>query len=389
MFNLIKISALFALVVVAACGNKDDDSSGPVYPTVTAAGVSKFEGDEASNFEFKVRLSQASQSAISIDFATNDKSAVAGEDYVATTGSLQFAAGETEKTVTVAIVADTLREGDEEFQLLLSNPVNVVITGATATGTIRNDDTYLPGAENGYITPDSYTGYDLVWRDEFDGTSINGSNWVHEEGASGWGNNELQNYTARPENSYVSNGRLVIVAKKENFGGAAYTSARMKTQGLKEFQYGRIDIRAKLPSGQGIWPALWMLGDDIATVGWPKCGEIDIMEIIGSEPSTVHGTIHWDENGHSSYGNPKTLDEGIFADEFHVFSIIWDSQQIRWLLDDQQFNVVDITQAGLSEFHHEFFFIFNIAVGGNWPGNPDATTVFPQQMEVDYVRVFQ
>ena len=133
-----------------------------------------------------------------------------------------------------------------------------------------------------------------------------------------------------------------------------------------------------------------MLGGNFGSVGWPKCGEIDIMEVIGSEPAKLHGTVHWDNNGsHAQYGQSTTLPSGTFADEFHVFTIIWDNQKIRWLLDDVQFNVVDIASAGLSEFHNEFFFIFNIAVGGNWPGNPDATTVFPQQMVVDYVRVFQ
>lgn len=376
-------------MVVAACSSKEDDTN-PVFPQVSAASVSRFEGNEVGSFEFKVRLSQAADKVVTLDFTTKDKSAKAGEDYTTTTGNLIFAAGEIEKTVAVSILADTLKEPDEEFELLLTNPANVVITGATAIGTIRNDDTFQVIPDDGYSTPESYPGYTLVWQDEFNGSTIDPANWVHELGASGWGNNELQFYTARPENSFISDGKLVIEAKKENYQGASYTSARMKTAGLREFQYGRIDIRAKLPKGQGIWPALWMLGGNFSTVGWPKCGEIDIMEIIGSEPAKLHGTVHWDNNGsHAQYGQSTTLPSGTFSDEFHVFTIIWDNQRIRWLLDDVQFNVVDITPAGLSEFHNEFFFIFNIAVGGNWPGNPDASTIFPQQMQVDYVRVFQ
>ncbi len=391
MHHFLKITALFALLLITACGSKEDDgTTNPAFPQLSGSAVSKFEGNEPSNFEFKVRLSQASEKVVTVDFATQDKSAKAGEDYVATSGGLSFAAGETEKTITVAIIPDTLREGDEEFELLLSNPVNAVILFSSVIGTIRNDDTYLPDNDDGYTSPESYPGYTLVWQDEFNGTSIDPTNWVHELGASGWGNNELQNYTARPENSFISNGKLVIEAIQENFGGAPYTSARMKSQGLREFKYGRIDIRAKLPSGQGIWPALWMLGNNIGTIGWPRCGEIDIMEIIGSEPAKLHGTIHWDNNGtYANYGQSTTLPSGIFADEYHVFSIIWDSQEIRWLLDNVQFNTVDITPASLSEFHNDFFFIFNIAVGGNWPGSPNATTVFPQRMRVDYVRVFQ
>lgn len=388
MQKILSTFVFFALIVMSACGNKEDDGN-PVLPQLSALSVSKFEGNENGSFDFKVRLSQAADEVVTLDFSTNDKSAKAGEDYVAVSGSLQFAAGEVEKIVSVGIIADTLREGDEEFELLLINPTSAVITGGTAIGTIRNDDTFLPGDDDGYISPDSYAGYSLVWQDEFNGTGIDPNVWIHETGNNGWGNNELQNYTARPENSFVSNGKLVIEARKEDFGGSAYTSARMITKGLKEFQYGRIDIRAKLPTGKGIWPALWMLGNDISTVGWPKCGEIDIMELIGSQPSTLHGTVHWDDNGHSQFGSSTVLPEGIFADEFHVFSIIWDNQKIRWLLDDVPYNEVDITPAGLSEFHHEYFFIFNIAVGGNWPGNPDGSTVFPQQMFVDYVRVFQ
>jgi beta-glucanase (GH16 family) len=162
--------------------------------------------------------------------------------------------------------------------------------------------------------------------------------------------------------------------------------------GKKAFQYGSIDIRAKLPEGQGIWPALWMLGSNFPTIGWPSCGEIDIMEMIGGQgrENTVHGTVHWDNNGqYASFGDSYSLSQGTLNDEFHVFSIVWNSQSIRWYINDIQYNQVDITPAALSEFHQQFFFIFNIAVGGNWPGSPDGTTSFPQQMYVDYVRVFQ
>lgn len=373
-----------------ACGNKEDEGGNPVLPVLSASAVSQLEGNAASNLVFTVKLSAASTKVVTVGFSTNDKSAVVGEDYLAQSGTLQFAEGETEKTVAIEIVADTLREADEELVLKLSDPVNATILFTAITGAIRNDDSYLPDDDSGYSTPDSYAGYTLAWQDEFDGTAIDPANWAYDLGASGWGNNELENYTDRPENSFISNGKLIIEARKESLNGAQYTSARMKTQGLREFQYGRIDIRAKLPTGQGIWPALWMLGDDIGTVGWPKCGEIDIMEVVGNEPATLHGTAHWDNGGsYASYGQSTMLASGIFAEEYHVFTIIWDGQYIKWLLDDVQFNVIDITPAGLSEFQKEFFLIFNVAVGGNWPGSPDGTTVFPQQMRVDYVRVFQ
>jgi len=246
----------------------------------------------------------------------------------------------------------------------------------------------------GYSTPLSYDEYDLVWHDEFEGERLNPDYWVFETGDGcpnlcGWGNNELQYY--RQENARVADGVLTIEARREDFGGKRYTSTRIKTEGKQSFKYGRIDIRALLPEGQGIWPALWMLGNDIQTVGWPRCGEIDIMEMIGGNgrENQVHGTLHWDSNGHASAGGRYTKSSGIFADEYHVFSIIWDETSIKWFVNDIEFHEINITPAHMTEFHQEFFFIFNVAVGGNWPGNPDETTTFPQQMKVDYVRVFQ
>lgn len=244
----------------------------------------------------------------------------------------------------------------------------------------------------GYTSPLSYPGYTLVWNDEFDGNTLS-SNWVHEIGNGnwGWGNNELEYY--REENTSVENGLLVISAKEENFGGKNYTSSRIKTQGIQSFKYGRVDIRAALPFGKGMWPALWMLGDNITSVSWPSCGEIDIMELIGGgsyNDRTIYGTIHWDNNGHADYGSNNSLASGVvYAEEFHVFSIIWTPSSIVWLRDDVQYHVADITPSTLNEFHQNFFFILNVAVGGNWPGSPDATTIFPQTMAVDYIRVFQ
>lgn len=258
---------------------------------------------------------------------------------------------------------------------------------------LEDDSTPTDIPAQGYTTPESYDGMTLVWQDEFGGTALSGD-WTHEigTGSNGWGNNELQYY--REENTEVRDGYLIITAKEESFGGRDYTSSRIITAGNQTFQYGRIDIRAALPKGQGIWPALWMLGSNFSTVGWAKCGEIDIMEMIGGSATgrdnTVHGTIHWDNGGSNvNYGDSYTLSSGIFADEFHVFSIVWDATSITWYVDDVKFNEVDTTPADLSEFQNDFFFIFNVAVGGNWPGSPDASTVFPQKMIVDYVRVFQ
>ena len=262
------------------------------------------------------------------------------------------------------------------------------------TVTLAGDNTTVTIPTTGYITPNNYAGMTLVWEENFNGTSLSNSAWTFEtgRGTNGWGNNELQYY--RQENTSLQDGHLVITAKKEAFGGAEYTSSRIVTRDKKTFQYGRIDIRAVLPKGQGIWPALWMLGTNFSTVGWPACGEIDIMEMVGGggKEKTVHGTVHWDNGGsnactcgHAGY----SLSSGTFNDEFHVFSIVWNTNSITWYVDDVQFNQVDTTPANLSEFDAQFFFIVNLAVGGNWPGSPDASTVFPQHLIVDYIRVFQ
>ena len=247
---------------------------------------------------------------------------------------------------------------------------------------------------DGYTTPESYAGMTLAWQDEFSGNTLNSSYWTHEigTGSGGWGNNELQYY--RSENTSVQDGYLVITAKSESYMGSNYTSSRIVTKSKKNFKYGRIDIRAKLPEGQGLWPALWMLGSNISSVNWPACGEIDIMEMIGGSgrEKTVYGTLHWDNSGAHACTCDKpgyTLSSGTYADKFHVFSMVWNSTKIIWYVDDVKFNEIDITPSGLSEFHNDYFFIFNVAVGGNWPGAPNSSTVFPQKMIVDYVRVFQ
>jgi len=245
-----------------------------------------------------------------------------------------------------------------------------------------------------FITQQSVYSQDwqLFWADEFDSASLDLNSWTHEVGGNGWGNNELQYYTDRTDNSYLQDGKLVIKAMQENYGGRSYTSARLKTQNKRFWQYGKVEARMKLPYGQGIWPAFWMLGQNISSVGWPACGEIDIMEMIGGQgrENTVYGTAHWDNNGqHAQYGDSYTLSLGTFADDFHNFRIEWDPSAIKWYVDDILFNTINITPSGLSEFHQEYFIVLNIAVGGNWPGNPNQSTIFPQYLEIDYVRVYQ
>ena len=241
-----------------------------------------------------------------------------------------------------------------------------------------------PGAPPGFSR--------LVWSDEFNGSSISTANWGFDLGAGGWGNNELENYTNRPENARIDNGMLVIEARRENFGGSAYTSARMKTQGKQSFGINTwVEARINAPEGQGIWPAFWMLGNSISTVGWPSCGEIDIMEIQGQNPFRNFGTIHWaDANGqHVSFGGIFNSSSSLTAG-FHTYAISRTSTSIKWYVDRVQYAEANISGGinSTSEFQGPFFILLNVAVGGNFVGSPDGSTVFPQQMQVDWVRVW-
>ncbi|SFG76795.1 Polysaccharide deacetylase [Duganella sp. CF458] len=250
-------------------------------------------------------------------------------------------------------------------------------------------DTYLNivrhqrGAKPGWV---------LDWADEFDGDALDTRKWVAELAGHGYGNNEMQFYTARKENLRVEGGKLVIEARKESYQGKQYTSARLKTAGLMERQYGRFEARIKVPRGQGIWPAFWMLGGDIDKAGWPRSGEIDIMENIGKEPGIVHGTLHGPGySGEKGFGAPSQLPHGQrYADGFHVFAVEWEPGEIRWYRDGQHYHTAQPQMVnGEWVFEHPFFVLLNLAVGGYWPGYPDADTLFPQVMLVDYVRVYR
>ena len=241
-----------------------------------------------------------------------------------------------------------------------------------------------PGAPPGFSR--------LVWSDEFSGSTINSANWGFDLGGGGWGNNELENYTNRPENARISNGLLVIEARRENLGGSAYTSARMKTQGKQSFGINTwVEASIKAPQGQGIWPAFWMLGNSISTVGWPSCGEMDIMEIQGQNPFRNFGTIHWADAGgqHVSFGGIFNSSSSLSAG-FHSYAISRTGSSIKWYVDRVQYAEANISGGinSTSEFQAPFFILLNVAVGGNFVGNPDGTTVFPQQMQVDWVRVW-
>lgn len=244
-------------------------------------------------------------------------------------------------------------------------------------------------------------GWKLTFADEFDaaeGSAPDASKWTYDLGGHGWGNNELQCYTDSRENSFHDGkGNLIIRAKKQSATGKDgtprdYTSARLLTKGLWSQKYGRFEARIKCPKGQGIWPAFWTLGDNIADKGWPLCGEIDIMEYLGHDTMTAYGTAHGPGySGADSKGKPFKLEKPpSFHDDFHVFAVEWEKDQIRWYIDGVQYHTLtpkDV-EPNAWVFDTPFFMILNMAVGGNWPKNPDETTQFPQELVIDYVRAY-
>ncbi len=238
------------------------------------------------------------------------------------------------------------------------------------------------------LTPPA--GWQLLWHDEFDGPKIDPANWTYDLGAGGWGNGEAQNYTNRPENLRMEEGRLIIEARQEKYSGSYYTSARLKSKGRREFQYGRIEARVKVPAGAGLWPAFWMLGSNFNGSNWPDCGEIDIMEYVGREPDLIMGTLHGP--GYSgalglTRWNRQTYN---IADDFHTYAVEWEADEIRWYYDEALYHTVARTDVGDRPwpFDQPFFLILNLAVGGQLGGVISLDTVFPAQLQVDYVRVY-
>ncbi len=347
------------------------------------------EGNARNTVRISVQPKGELHSTISVDYYTAENSALAEQDFVMASGNITFEPGQMEQFVEIQIIGDTHPEIIEQFDLTL-NYENI---STKAKITIEDDDPLEPVLSDaeGYYTGKDHPSMRLIWNDEFEGNVLDTKNWTYElgdgcgKGICGWGNDELQVYTDKKENVKVENGKLIITALKGN----GYTSGRLKTEKKVEMQFGRIDVRARLPKGQGIWPAIWMLGANISQVGWPACGEIDIMELVGHQPSVVHGTVHYDDGGHKSSTSSRSLVQGDFSEKFHVFSIVWDRDIIEWYVDNERFKTFTKTNSANYPFNAPFFFLFNIAVGGKWPGNPDDTTVFPQYLTVDYIRVYQ
>lgn len=397
--TFLKLLLLLVLLPLFACGGGDREVTEMPevnLPELTVQDGRAFEQTDNSTMLFEVFAQSATPQDITLTYSVEGITAEPGVDFMETSGSVVMAAGSNRADIEITIIDDAINEVDEKLSLTITASDNAPIKTATVIGIIKDNDDPNNFDEDGYTTPNSYFGYTLEWQDEFDGENLNLDNYNFDLGDGcpnlcGWGNNELEWYTDEAKNIFLEEGRLVIRALQE--GGSNYTSAKIHTKDKRSFQFGRIDIRAKLPKGQGLWPAIWMLGNNIDEVGWPACGEIDIMELVGHEPNMVHGTAHWGAQGSGNSifkGSPISQSED-FSEQFHVFSLVWEPNLLTWYMDETAFHTISPadTQGQEYRFNAAFYMIFNVAVGGNWPGNPDATTVFPQQMEVDYVRYFK
>ncbi|OLY91566.1 Calx-beta domain-containing protein [Cnuella takakiae] len=386
--------------VIAICGCSKGSSGEPEKtPAISISDVATREGNTGKNaFDFEVRLSNSFSKPVTVSYSTADEFAKGGEDFVAVSGgTVTIPAGQTTGKISIEVNGDDVREGNETFSVRLSGPVNATISRGIASGRIGNDDTRIAFSNEGFDAPATYPGYSLLWSDEFNGTSLDQAAWTAETGDGcpnlcSWGNNELQYYSGSPNTIFFQDGKMIIEAANEAFGGRNYTSARIKTQGKKAFKYGRIDIRAKLPQGKGIWPAFWLMPENSVFGAWPRSGEIDMMELLGHEPNKVYGTVHFGPGPGSTQISRSTVNAaGALSNAFHVYSLEWKEDQIQWLIDGNVFSTISKADLGTNNypFNEAFHLIVNLAVGGNWPGNPDASTYFPAWLIVDYVRVYQ
>ena len=390
-------SNVFILLILLAflqC-SKSENNPAPTTPVLSSSLLTQAEGNGGtSSFEFIFRLSPAPKSTVTVTVKSENGFAKAGQDFTAVDQQLVFQSGETEKRIAVQVVADDMREGNDDFTLVLSNASGCSLASDRYKGVITNDDTKVVVGDAGFTTPNTYPGLTLVWSDEFNAAALNQTDWNFETGDGcpncGWGNNELEYYT-NGDNLSLQSGKLIIEAREESLGGKNYTSSRITTKNKKFFKFGRIDIRARVPETQGIWPALWMMPQDNKYGGWPSSGEIDIMELKGQEPTKLISTVHYGPGPGSTFITKSIISPTALSNEFHVYSLVWEQDKLQFMLDNVVFSTINKADLGGNNypFNESFFFIFNVAVGGNFLGSPNATTYFPQWLAVDYVRVFQ
>ena len=394
-------SFILLFLILFSCKKSSNVEEVETIPKLSFNDISIIEGNGSiTTVTIKLTLDHPYSKTVGVSYSTVPGSARSPEDFEEQSDKIiNFKPKEVEKEINLYVVADDWREDDESFEVKFAKPFNIDLAKNSCLISIKNDDTKIvTESSSGYVTPISYPGYTLVWGDEFDGPDLNASNWTEELGdgcpaVCGWGSNQLQYYTNNSNNLFFQAGKLVIEGRAESFGGKNYTSARLTSRNKKAFKFGRIDMRAILPKGTGYWPAFWLLPQDNVFGAWPKSGEIDIMEHRGSESRAINSTVHFG-NGPASTNISKTYILpfwGTFFEQFHVFSMEWNLDEIKWYVDDILYSTIKKSDFGSNNypFNEQFYFNLSLAIGGNFAGSPDANTIFPRWFIIDYIRVFQ
>jgi len=371
------LSLLVLTYLLTSCGGGGGTASGPAPPAPTVAisgtSVAAITGPVTLTFTFSQPMNAFPAAAVGL-----------------TSGTVASSTTMVDPThYTLAVTPPTNDTGT----MIISIAVGAFTDSAGAANAVS------ASAFQSYNTVQGPT-WVLSWSDEFngpDGSLPDSTKWTYDLGGNGWGNGELESYTSRAQNAQIQGGNLVISAIHEAYKGADgilcnYTSARLKTEGIFYQTYGRFEARIKIPSGQGMWPAFWMLGESFPSTPWPTCGEIDIMENIGSQPADLYGSIHGPGFIGGSLSTRYALPTGNLSDDFHIYSLEWIPGQINMYLDSilyATYTTASLPGGATWVFDQPFFLLLNVAVGGSWPGAPNGATVFPQTMLVDYVRVYK
>ncbi len=373
--------------ILASCSKNDN---GNLTPTVKLLPRNDYEGTgENKMLDVTVTLSPAADVPVTITYSTVDSTAVGNKDFIPITdATLVFQPGETSKTIQVEIISDSVIEFTEAFKIQINSVQNAEGSGLSLPITIYDDDSLdITQVADGFISPDSYRNMYLFYDDEFNDSSVNINKWSYDVGEGIWAD-QWQEYTSNPDNIRESGGLLKITARNNS---GHYTSGRINSASTHPFKYGLVEIRAKFPKGTGLWPSVWLLGSSYNGTNWPLCGEMDIATLKGQVPGQMIGSAFYDITDPVRKDGFYTLPGygETFADEFHVFSILWQQDKIDWYVDNKKYLELNKSELGSGWPFNDYFGLYiSFAVGGSFVGPPNDSTVFPQTFELDYVRGF-
>jgi beta-glucanase (GH16 family) len=382
-------SLLFPCIffMIFSCSNEEEQG----MPTVRLLPRNDKEGSNPDKIlDVRVRLNHPTDLPVTITYSTKDSTARSFRDFIPIADTtMVFNPGETEKIINIELISDKVTEFTEGFGLRISNVENALGAFQYLPITIYDDDfNNVYSGEDGFVSQDTIEGMDLVFADEFNAAELNRYIWVYNDPDGTWAN-QIQQYTFSPDNLKVEEGKLKITAIKD---GDNYTSAGINTISRLPIQYGLLQVRAKMPEGAGLWPSIWLLGKSYNGRNWPLCGEIDLAMMYGQRPGQTTGSVDYylsgDVRREGHYDLPDYKDK--FADEYHVFSILWQPDQIEWFVDNHPYTKFNKSTIGdVWPFNNPFWIVISLAVGGNLVGNPDFSTQFPQTLEVDYIRLYR